>query len=207
PFRVIGVLEPFGMDMHGMDRDNEVMVPISTLMRRLTNTDTVASARLVLRDPTRSEDTAREVTRILRSRHALVSDEPDDFRIVTPAEVRKMTMWVRRVLLIFVPMLAGVILLVAGIVAAALMLSSVNERIAEIGLRRAIGARPEDIRLQFATETAVTILAGGPGGVGVGYSRVPAAAPGVQFGDGFSWGGGECWGCVLVRSRGSCRGL
>src|SRR5262249_52823074 len=43
PFRVIGVLEPFGTDMHGMDRDNEIMVPISTLMRRLTNTDPIAA--------------------------------------------------------------------------------------------------------------------------------------------------------------------
>jgi len=187
PFRVIGVLEPFGMDMHGMDRDNEIVVPISTLMRRLTNTDTVAQARLVLRNPTRSEDTAREVTRILRARHALVTDEPDDFRIVTPTEVRKMTTWVRRVLLIFVPMLAGVILLVAGIVAAALMLSSVNERIPEIGLRRAIGARPEDIRLQFATETAVTILAGGLGGLVLGYAGAQAVAARMQLGDSFSW--------------------
>src|SRR5262245_5751069 len=187
PFRVIGVLEPFGMDMHGMDRDNEIMVPISTLMRRLTNTDTVASARLVLRDPTRSEDTAREVTRILRARHALVTDEPDDFRIVTPTEVRKMTTWVRRVLLIFVPMLAGVILLVAGVVAAALMLSSVNERIPEIGLRRAIGARPEDIRLQFATEAAATILAGGLGGLVLGYAGAHAVAARMQLGDSFSW--------------------
>jgi len=187
PFRVIGVLEPFGMDMHGMDRDNEIMVPISTLMRRLTNTDTVASARLVLRDPTRSDDAAREVTRILRARHALVTDEPDDFRIVTPTEVRTMTTWVRRVLLIFVPMLAGVILLVAGVVAAALMLSSVNERIPEIGLRRAIGARPEDIRLQFATETAATILAGGLGGLVLGYAGAHAVAARMQLGDSFSW--------------------
>jgi putative ABC transport system permease protein len=187
PFRVIGVLEPFGMDMHGMDRDNEILVPISTLMRRLTNTDTVSSAKLMVRDPTREEDTAREVTRILRARHALVTDEPDDFQIITPTEVRKTTTWVRRVLLVFVPLLAGVILLVAGIVAAALMLSSVNERIGEIGLRRAIGARPEDIRLQFATETAVTILTGGLGGLVLGYAGARAMAARMQLGDSFSW--------------------
>jgi putative ABC transport system permease protein len=186
-FHVIGVLEPFGTDMHGMDRDNEIVVPISTLMRRLTNEDTIAAAKLVLKDPSRSEDTAREVTRILRARHALSTDEPDDFRLVTPTEVRKMTTWIRRVLLLFVPLLAGVILLVAGIVAATLMLSSVNERIAEIGLRRAIGARPEDIRLQFATETAVTILIGGLGGFVVGYAGAAAVATRLQLGQTFSW--------------------
>jgi putative ABC transport system permease protein len=187
PFHVIGILEPFGTDMHGMDRDNEIMVPISTLMRRLTNTDTIAAARLLIADPTRAEDTAREIERILRARHALVSDEPDDFRVVTPTEVRTMTTWVRRVLLLFVPLLAGVILLVAGIVAATLMLSSVNERIGEIGLRRAIGARPEDIRLQFATETAVTILVGGVGGLLLGYTAARVVAARMQLGDAFSW--------------------
>jgi putative ABC transport system permease protein len=187
PFRVIGVLEPFGTDMHGMDRDNEIMVPISTLMRRLTNTDTIAAARLLIKNPARSEETAREIARILRARHALMTDQPDDFRLVTPTEVRKMTAWVRRVLLVFVPLVAGVILLVAGIVAATLMLSAVNERIAEIGLRRAIGARPEDIRLQFATETAVTILAGGVGGLMLGYAGARAVAARLQLGDTFSW--------------------
>jgi putative ABC transport system permease protein len=187
PFRVLGVLERFGTDMHGMDRDNEIIVPITTLMRRLTNTDTISAARLLLKDPSRSEDTARDVTRILRARHALAADEPDDFRLVTPTEVRTMTTWIRRVLLLFVPLLAGVILLVAGIVAATLMLSSVNERIAEIGLRRAIGARPEDVRLQFATETAVTILIGGLGGFVVGYASAAAVATRLQLGHTFSW--------------------
>src|SRR5262249_54902299 len=129
PFRVVGVLAPFGTDMHGMDRDNEIMVPISTLMRRLTNTDTIAAARLVLKDPTRSENTARDIGRILRRRHALAADEPDDFRLITPVEVRTMTTWIQRVLLLFVPLVAGIVLLVAGIVAATVMLSSVNERI------------------------------------------------------------------------------
>src|SRR5262245_7933244 len=187
PFRVIGVLEPFGTDMHGMDRDNEIMVPISTLMRRLTNTDTIAAARLMLRDPTRSEDTAREIGRILRARHALVADDPDDFRLITPVEVRTMTTWIQRVLSLFVPLVAGVVLLVAGIVAATLMLSSVTERIGEIGLRRAIGARPEDIRLQFATETAVTIVAGGVGGLLLGYAGGRVVATRMQLGDTFSW--------------------
>src|SRR5262245_58259048 len=187
PFRVIGVLQRFGTDMHGMDRDNEIMVPISTLMRRLTNTDTISAARLVLKDPTRSEDTAREIGRILRVRHAQIADEPDDFRLITPVEVRTMTTWIQRVLLLFVPLVAGVVLLVAGIVAATLMLSSVNERIGEIGLRRAIGARPEDIRLQFATETAVTIVAGGVGGLLLGYTGARFVAMRMQLGDTFSW--------------------
>jgi putative ABC transport system permease protein len=187
PFRVIGVLEPLGTDMHGMDRDNEIVVPISTLMRRLTNVDTIAAAKLLVKDPDREEVIAGEVARILRTRHALASGEPDDFRLVTTVEVRKMVTWIRRVLFLFVPLVAAVVLLVAGIVAATLMLSSVNERTAEIGLRRAIGARPEDIRLQFATETAVTILSGGFAGLLLGYAGARLLATRMQLGETFSW--------------------
>jgi putative ABC transport system permease protein len=187
PFRIIGVLEPFGTDMHGMDRDNEIIVPVSTLMRRLTNVDTISAARLLAKQPGREEAIARDIGRILRARHALGSDAPDDFRIVTTVELRKMITWVRRVLFLFVPLVAGVVLLVAGIVAATLMLSSVNERVAEIGLRRAIGARPEDIRLQFATETVVTILTGGLGGLILGYAGARLVAERMQLGETFSW--------------------
>jgi putative ABC transport system permease protein len=187
PFRVIGVLEPFGTDMHGMDRDNEIIVPISTLMRRLTNVDTIAAGMLRVKDPALEEQTAREIARILRARHALTAEEPDDFRIMTAVEGRTMTTWIRRVLLLFVPLLAAVILLVAGIVAATLMLSSVNERVGEIGLRRAVGAKPEDIGLQFVTETAATILAGGLGGLAVGYAAARVVATRMQLGEAFSW--------------------
>lgn len=187
PFRVIGVLEPFGNDMHGMDRDDEIVVPISTLMRRLTNVDTVSAARLVVNDPGREEEIASEIGRILRARHALASDEPDDFRIVTTVEVRDTVAFISRVLRLYVPLAAAVVLLVAGIVAATLMLSSVNERVGEIGLRRAIGARPEDIRLQFATETAVSVLTGGLGGLLLGYAAARFAASRLQLGVAFSW--------------------
>ena len=187
PFRVIGVLEPFGNDLHGMDRDDEIVVPISTLMRRLTNVDTVSAARLVVNDPGREEEIASEIGRILRARHALASDEPDDFRIVTTVEVRDTVALIRRVLRLYVPLAAAVVLLVAGIVAATLMLSSVNERVGEIGLRRAIGARPEDIRLQFATETAVSVLTGGLGGLLLGYVAARFAATRLQLGVAFSW--------------------
>src|SRR5262245_47109794 len=59
PFRVIGVLQPLGTDMHGMDRDKEIIVPISTLMRRVTNVDTIAAARLLVKNPDREDAVAR----------------------------------------------------------------------------------------------------------------------------------------------------
>jgi putative ABC transport system permease protein len=187
PFRIIGVLEPFGTDMHGMDRDNEVITPVSTLMRRLTNVDTINAAKLVVNHPGQEEAVARELTRLLRTRHALNTDEPDDFRVVTTVEMQETIARIQRILTLYVPMAAGVVLIVAGVVAATVMLSSINERVGEIGLRRAVGARPEDIRLQFATETAVTVIVGGLGGLALGYVGAEVAAAQMHLGQTFSW--------------------
>jgi len=170
PFKVIGTLEPWGTDPHGMDRDNEVIVPISTLMRRLTNVDTISAAKLVTTDPARSDEMKTEIRRILRERHGLAAGQPNDFSIITAAEIRQMVGQVERVLFFYLPLVAAIALVVGGIVSASLMLVSVNERVAEIGLRRAIGARSQDIRLQFLFETTMTLLAGGVGGVGFGYA-------------------------------------
>jgi len=170
PFKVIGVLESWGTDPHGMDRDNEVIVPISTLMRRLTNVDTISAAKLVVTDPIRSDEMKTEIRRILRERHGLTSGQPNDFSIITATEIRRMVGQVQRVLFFYLPMVAAIALVVSGVVSASLMLASVNERVAEIGLRRAMGARSQDIRLQFLLETAITILAGGVGGVVFGYA-------------------------------------
>lgn len=169
PFKVIGILEPWGTDPHGMDRDNEVIVPISTLMRRLTNVDTISAAKLVVIDPARSDEMKAEMRRILRERHGLTAGQPNDFSIITATEIRRMVGQVQRVLVFYLPLVAAIALIVGGVVSASLMLVSINERVAEIGLRRAIGARRQDIRLQFLLETTITMLAGGLGGVALGY--------------------------------------
>ena len=169
PFRVIGLLEAWGTDPHGMDRDNEIVVPISTLMRRLTNVDTVTGAKLVVAGATNQDEMAKEIRAVLRGRHGLAADQPDDFSILTASQVRRMMAGIERILSLYLPMVAAISLLVGGIVSASLMVASVNERSGEIGLRRAVGARAEDIRLQFLVETAATTLVGGVGGIVLGY--------------------------------------
>lgn len=169
PFKVIGILEVWGIDPHGMDRDNEIVVPISTLLRRLANEDTISEGKLVMSDPSRADTIEPEVRALLRERHHLAAEQPDDFYIVTPAQTRGWVTQIRRVLFFYLPLIAASVLLVAAIVSATLMLANVNGRIAEIGLRRAVGARPEDIRLQFLLETALTILVGGVIGIALGY--------------------------------------
>lgn len=169
PFRVIGVLEPWGTNPHGMDQDNFVVVPITTLMRRLTNVDTISTAKLIMSDPTQASQLSGGIRQILRQRHALDTGQPDDFTILTPIDAQKEIGSIKKVLFLYLPLVAGIFLVVGGFVAASLMLVSVNERVGEIGLRRAVGAQPGDIRLQFLIETAATTLAGGLAGVALGY--------------------------------------
>ncbi len=187
PFRVIGILEPWGTDPHGMDLDNQVIVPVSTLMRRLTNVDTISGAKLLVSDPTHADEIAIEIRRILRERHALSAGQPNDFTILTATEVHRMVGKVERVMFFYLPLVAAIALLVGGIVSASLMLASVNERVAEIGLRRALGARPADIRLQFLMETAITIVAGGLGGIAFGYIVAQLAAARMHLGNVNPW--------------------
>jgi putative ABC transport system permease protein len=186
-FRVIGVLERFGTDLHGMDRDDEVVVPLTTAMRRLLNVDPIAGAKLLVRSPGRVEAAAGEAKRVLRERHGLPAGRPDDFQLISALQVRRMVAKVRRVLFLFLPLVAGVSLLAGGAVSAALMLSSVSARVSEIGIRRAVGARPEDIRLQFLLESATAALTGGLIGVGLGTALAQLAARKMQLGTVLSW--------------------
>ena len=186
-FRVVGILERFGTDLHGMDRDDEIVIPISTALRRLLNVDTIQSAKFLVADPGAVDATAREVRRILRERHALTAGQPDDFTIITALQVQKMVAKTQQVLFVFLPLVAGVSLLACCVVAATLMLSAVNERVGEIGLRRAVGARPGDIQLQFLLEASVAILGGGLVGLLVGCIGAQVVADRFSLGDVLSW--------------------
>jgi putative ABC transport system permease protein len=188
PFRVVGTLEPWGTDPHGMDRDNEIVVPISTLMRRLTNVDTITGAKLLIAPSAHEDQVVKAIETILRERHGLGADQPDDFSILTASEVRKVMASIKRILSLYLPMVAAISLLAGGIVSAALMVASVNERAAEIGLRRAVGARSEDIRLQFLIETTATTLAGGVAGILSGYVLADMGATHMHLGGVAPWG-------------------
>jgi putative ABC transport system permease protein len=188
PFRVVGKLEPWGTDPHGMDRDNEIVIPISTLMRRLTNVDTITGAKLLIAPSAHEDQVVKSIETILRERHGLSADQPNDFSILTASEVRKVMASIKRILSVYLPMIAAISLLAGGIVSAALMVASVNERAAEIGLRRAVGARPEDIRLQFLIETTATTLAGGVAGILVGYVLAHMGATHMHLGRVAPWG-------------------
>jgi putative ABC transport system permease protein len=161
PFEVVGVLELTGTDPHGWDRDDEIVVPITTMMRRLMNVDYIQNAKLLVRDGYDLEATVSSIEGLLRERHALADDEPNDFHMITPVQVEEMIQSMNRVFTVFLPLLAAVSIVVGGIVVANLMLMSVNERKSEIGLRKAVGARSRDVQIQFLLESALVTVTGG----------------------------------------------
>lgn len=182
PFTVVGVLERFGTDLHGMDRDNEIVVPVSTLMRRLANVDTISVAKLLIGDPAQNAAAAAQIREALRSRHALLQGQPDDFTLLTPSEVRQLLGKMQRIVTVYLPLASVVVLLVAGLIAATLMAGAVNARVAEIGVRRAIGACPADIARQFVAESAFTMLGGGLLGILLGSAAAQLVARRLDLG-------------------------
>lgn len=169
PFSVIGVLDVVGTDPHGMDRDDEIHVPFTTAMRRLQNVTYLNVVKLDVADGYDVDDTVLAIEALLRERHALPAQAPNDFGMFTPTQVAEMITASRRVFTVFLPLLAGISLVVGAIVVANLMLISVNERRGEIGLRKAVGARSRDIWLQFLVEAALVTSLGGIAGVGLAW--------------------------------------
>jgi putative ABC transport system permease protein len=98
---------------------------------------------------------------LLRERHALAEGVPNDFSMITPVQVQEMVGSMNRIFTLFLPLLAGVSLLIGGIVVANLMLMGVNERRSEIGLRKAVGARGRDVWVQFLLESSLVTVVGG----------------------------------------------
>jgi putative ABC transport system permease protein len=180
PFRVQGVLEPYGIDPHGLDKDDEIHVPISTLMRRLSNTDTVLGAKILVEDPGLAEETAAKIEEILRRRHNLAEGEEDDFHVFTPGRAREVLHRANRVLRVFVPAGAATLLLVAVLVIANVMLLGVGERIPEIGLRKAVGATEGQIGAQFLLEALAISLASAVLGVLLGLGALGVVVLHVQ---------------------------
>jgi putative ABC transport system permease protein len=168
PFRVLGVLEPHGIDPHGQDLDDEVHIPVTTAMKRLESLEVITSGKLIIESPEAVDGMVDRVADILRQRHRLDDDEPDDFSIYTPSRVQVAVQEANKVLTLYLPATAGIALFVAAIVIANIMLISVRERTAEIGLRKAVGATDGQISGQFLLESLVVSLTSGGVGVAMG---------------------------------------
>jgi putative ABC transport system permease protein len=173
-FRVLGVLESKGEAPFGGDQDNIVVMPIGTMRGRVMRTSP-GFAGVLLVSATDANTTARAVSQIdsiLRQRHHIADDRQPDFWIRTQQEFQAMQGAIYSLLTVLLVCIAAVSLLVGGIGVMNIMLVSVTERTREIGIRMAIGARANDIMIQFLVEAVVLALIGGVAGALVGLGAI-----------------------------------
>jgi putative ABC transport system permease protein len=167
-FKVIGVLAPRGTSPMGMDMDSRVVIPYTTASRRVFNTPYVSLIRLAAVDPNRVEKIESDIAALMKERHHIQTGFPEDYRVRGASSVSKMAKGMVGTLNLFLGLVSLISLVVGGIVVMNIMLISVGERVTEIGLRRAVGARKNDIRNQFLIESSLITLMGGIIGVLVG---------------------------------------
>lgn len=172
PFRVIGVMKPKGVSSNGFDQDDFVIIPYTTAMKKLKGIywldDIFASAV----SPDAVRPAIDQVGRLLRQRHHLRPEEPDDFNLPHPEDTLKAQEEASHTFTLMLASIASVSLLVGGIGIMNIMLVAVTERTREIGLRMAVGATEQDVQRQFLVEALTLSLFGGSLGVvfGVGAS-------------------------------------
>jgi putative ABC transport system permease protein len=174
-FRVLGILEKKG-SFFGNSMDNVMMVPYTTVLDLYPEASRQLAFMAAAATPTQVPEARAQITTVLRRRHHLSPDQPNDFRIASQDEVLREFNKLSTVATSVLTGIVGVSLLVGGIGVMNVMLVSVTERTREIGLRKALGARRRDILLQFLTEAAVLSTSGGLVGVGLGYAVVGVMA-------------------------------
>ena len=168
PMRVIGVLKSKGYNSWGMDQDNVMIAPYTTVMKRIAAQTWFSSIVCSAITEELSDAAIEELTQMLRDNHKLKDETADDFTIRSQAEMMEtMSSTMDTVTLILV-VAAAFSLLVAGIGIMNIMLVSVTERTKEIGLRMAVGATGPVISLQFLIESVLISVTGGLLGILVG---------------------------------------
>ena len=177
PMTVIGVLKGKGYNNWGMDQDNVMIAPYTTVMKRIAAQTWFSSIVCSAVTEEMSDAAIEELTQMLRSNHKLKSEAEDDFTILSQAEMMETMSSTMDTVTIILVVAAAFSLLVAGIGIMNIMLVSVTERTKEIGLRMAVGATGPVISLQFLIESVLISLTGGVLGVIAGVSASEWAVP------------------------------
>ena len=168
PFRVVGVMARKGQDPQGRDQDDVAFAPFTTVQKKVLGRDRVQIAYVSAISQDATYTAQSQITDLLRQRHKLTPNEPNDFTVRNMTDVAEAANETSKTMTILLACIAGVSLLVGGIGIMNIMLVSVTERTREIGIRMAIGARSSAVRTQFLIESIVLSLTGGLIGIILG---------------------------------------
>ena len=168
PFRVVGVMARKGQDQQGRDQDDIAFTPYTTVQKKILGTPRLQIAYVSAVSPDATYTAQQQITELLRQRHKLGPNDPDDFTVRNMSDIAEAANQTNSTMTLLLACIAGVSLLVGGIGIMNIMLVSVTERTREIGIRMAIGARSSAVRSQFLIESVVLSLTGGLFGIVVG---------------------------------------
>jgi putative ABC transport system permease protein len=170
PCRVIGVLEKKGANLIGEDQDDIILLPYTTVRKRLQGSsfDNVNAIMLSARTQGQMADTTAQVRRLLMERHRIHPGESTDFQVQNTTEIANTLGVITGAMTLMLSAIAAISLIVGGVGIMNIMLVSVTERTREIGIRMAIGARSKDILRQFLVESIILASIGGIIGVLLG---------------------------------------
>ncbi len=170
-FQIIGVMSSKGAGQFGEDQDDVVFIPYSTVNKKLRGRDgtNISQIDISAASADSIEVVADQIADTLREEHALGPGEDNDFMVRTQEDLTRIRSQTTQTMTGLLASIAGVSLIVGGIGIMNIMLVSVTERTREIGLRMAVGAKSQDVLLQFLVEAVVLSLVGGLVGVGLGF--------------------------------------
>ncbi len=174
PFRIVGVLESKGYNSMGMDQDDLILAPYTTIQKKVLAITHLQGITCSALKEEYTDQATTEITEILRRNHKLKESDDDDFTIRSQQELSTMLTSTTDMMTVLLAAVAGISLLVGGIGIMNIMYVSVTERTREIGLRMSIGAKGIDILAQFLIESILISVTGGLIGVvlGVGAALV-----------------------------------
>ncbi len=175
-FEIIGVLSPKGSTGGFGNPDDQVLIPLATAQFRVFGTDRIRQIGVIAASEEMIPNTMAEIQKVLRREHRLRPGRDDDFQIRSQADFLNTLGETTQIFTFLLSGIAAVSLLVGGIGIMNIMLVSVTERTREIGVRKALGATPGNILLQFLIEAVVLCLLGGIGGVIFGAAGAVALA-------------------------------
>lgn len=169
PCQIIGIMEEKGVDISGIDQDNQIFIPLNTYLRRFVNKDFINSIYIQVIDDKSIPNAKTEIEDILRKRHKIGGDKKEDFTVIDLKDVMTLKTQATSMITVLGRISAVVSFLIGGLGILSIMILIVNERRVEIGIRRAVGSRKRDIILQFLMESSFISFGGGLVGVIIGF--------------------------------------